>query len=507
MAQTYVAENTSTGTQYENLLDALYDATAGQTVKMLADIDITAENKTTAYCAEIITGITLDGNGKTLTVERYGISIAPLSNDAKARRTSATPSSYDFDVTIKDITIQNTAAQYRGRGGRCIQTRGKLGTLTLDNVTLTTDGSSYTQGTLMPLVIGGNQNTAATVNVNNSQIITDAAGAKGYAITTYNPFNLNITSSTLTAQRDINFAEADESAGSNGSTVTISASTLTATGAALYFNDGNTAVDITSTDINANTVATFGSTTENIVSLTGADNTVTYTTLTDAADNTSLSIAGGQFNAVVADDYLAEGYICHKVATSGKYLVEEGTYKAQIGDVNYPNLSEAVACANAGETITMIADDRESLTSEGAEVTIDKAITITGAVDSNGVPLYTIYGSSDGKLDNSNYNDLFVRCATGTVTISNLKFDGFGNAISSKMGRSPILVSTSNNDVVLDNIHITNLNCEGIHINGGTFAITNCNIDCSKTVESVFTKGICIVNAATGSITGTISTR
>gem|GEM_PF-2698283 len=179
---------------------------------------------------------------------------------------------------------------------------------------------------------------------------------------------------------------------------------------------------------------------------------------------------------------------------------------AQIGETTYPSLKAAVAAAQDGDVITMIADDNVSLTTAGSEITINKPLTITGAVDEDGKPLYTIYGSSNGALNGSSFNDLFLSCATGTVAVSNVNFDGFGNEISSVIGHSPVFIGTSNQNAVIENVYISNLNCEGIHINGGTFSIKNCNIDCSKTATSIFTKGICVVNAAQGSIENTTIT-
>lgn len=176
---------------------------------------------------------------------------------------------------------------------------------------------------------------------------------------------------------------------------------------------------------------------------------------------------------------------------------------AKIGETLYRSLAKAVTAAQANDVITLIADDNISLTTASSEITIDKPLTITGAVDENGKPLYTIYGSSSGALDNNSFNDLFLSCATGTVTVSNIKFDGFGNEVSSVMGHSPIFIGGRNNEAVVENVYISNLNCEGIHINGGSFTIRNSNIDCSKTTSSVFTKGICVVNEAHGSIEGT----
>ena len=180
---------------------------------------------------------------------------------------------------------------------------------------------------------------------------------------------------------------------------------------------------------------------------------------------------------------------------------------AKIGDTPYASLADAVTAAQSGDVITMIANDNISLIEAGSEVTIDKPLTITGAVDATtGMPKYTIYGSPDGALSNSSFNDLFIASATGLVTVSNVIFDGFGNQTSSVMGHSPVFVGSSNNEVLIDNVYIRNLNCEGIHINGGTFTVQNSSIDCAKTTDGVFTKGICVVNDATGSITGTTIT-
>lgn len=182
-----------------------------------------------------------------------------------------------------------------------------------------------------------------------------------------------------------------------------------------------------------------------------------------------------------------------------KYTVVAEDNVAHINGSLYTSLAAAVEAAQDGDVITMIASDYTSLTS-GGEIEITKSITITGPVDSDGMPLCIINGTDD----NSGYNDLFIKCTTGTVTISNVAIDGFGNTIASKIGHAPITVSTQNNKVVLDNVWMSNINCEGIHINGGEFEITNCYIDASKdTGYSDFTKGICVANAATGSITGT----
>ena len=226
----------------------------------------------------------------------------------------------------------------------------------------------------------------------------------------------------------------------------------------------------------------------------------------------SIAISGGYFSEEFPQEYIAaglaaQGKVCAPATDKeGYFTVGDPHYVAQIGEIKYVSLAAAVEAAQANDVITMIDDDNVSLTTAGSEITINKPLTITGAVDENGKPLYTIYGSSNGALSNSSFNDLFLSCSTGTVTISNVKFDGFGNEISSVMGHSPVFIGSSNQNAVIENVYISNLNCEGIHINGGTFTIKDSNIDCSKTTNSIFTKGICVVNDAQGTIENTTIT-
>ena len=449
-----VAKITETGMTYTDLTDAFYDASAGQTVVLLQDVDISLPSTASTseqYCAEIPQSITFDGGNHKLTVNRRGISVAPQSNNSRAMRAPAAASNYNFDVTIKNITIENTASQSRGYGGRCIATRGKLGSLTLDGVTLTTAGSTY-NNTLSPLFIGGNQATAATVTIKNSSIIADASAAKGNAITMVNPIQLNITDgSTLTAATAINFAEADESAGTNGSTVTIANSTLTSSEAAFHFYDNNITVDVTGSTINAGegTVATFGSTTDNTVTLTGSGNVVSYTELIDAASNTGFSVAGGKYSKVVADEFLADGYICHKVVdATGKYLVEQGEYACYIGTTGYPNLKEAIACAESGDEIVLQSDIAPDGT-DGTRNAFPEGMGITKSL--------TINGNGHTLTPVSGKRALYVEGDNIDVTLKDLNIVGNGGTTG------PVWVFGNVHSLTLDHTSIDGTNYGGTY--------------------------------------------
>ena len=237
-----VAKNTTTGTSYLTLQDAFYEANAGDVIELLGDVDATGdESFSDDFNLGIEAGITLEGNNHTLTVNRRGISVARQSSNSRMKGASAKAPVNTIDVTIKNLTIKNVATQVRGKGGQLINTRGGIGTLTLDNVIFDTQGTAYNKD-VRPLVIGGNQSIAATVNITNCKFATPTAPTNynSIAINVLNPVTMNIQGTTINAQYVINMAGADSSYGSQGSEVTFDGSTVTATeGAAVLFDADN----------------------------------------------------------------------------------------------------------------------------------------------------------------------------------------------------------------------------------------------------------------------------
>ena len=253
-----VAKNTTTGTSYLTLQDAFYEANAGDVIELLGDVDATGdESFSEDFNLGIEAGITLEGNNHTLTVNRRGISVARQSSNSRMKGASAKAPVNTIDVTIKNLTIKNVATQVRGKGGQLINTRGGIGTLTLDNVIFDTQGTAYNKD-VRPLVIGGNQSIAATVNITNCKFATPTAPTNynSIAINVLNPVTMNIQGTTINAQYVINMAGADSSYGSQGSEVTFDGSTVTATeGAAVLFDADNMG-----TGANGSTVTLTGET-------------------------------------------------------------------------------------------------------------------------------------------------------------------------------------------------------------------------------------------------------
>ena len=400
-------------TEYATLQEAFNAAQDGETVTLLRNVDATGamysgDNRFNLW---VKCGITVDGteNNYTITVKGRGIGVQGASESNK------------INVTFKNVTIKNVG----NVNGRCIDTRGNLNSLTLNNVTLTTEESSYT-GYLQPLTIGGDQSTTTTVNITNSNLITVDNAKKGYAITTFNPVNMTIDESTLKGWACLNIKAADNSAGSEGSTITVTNSTLvSANGTPGYSNsyslikieDDNINVNITGSTVNVN----GGDNTQSIVSFQKIDlsssanctvsigdgNNVTlagdYNYSSSEGETSKLVISGGIFNKPVPEENCAEGYIPTDLG-NGKYSVKVGQYVAQIvGGAKYETLQAAINAAADGNTVTLLTDINMGATA----VNINKGITLDG----DG---YTITSTANAAVEVS---------GTGNVTISDTKIN------------------------------------------------------------------------------------
>lgn len=117
-----------------------------------------------------------------------------------------------------------------------------------------------------------------------------------------------------------------------------------------------------------------------------------------AFDNSKnvVAISGGTFSSAVDKSLCAKGYIPTKNA-DGTYGVKEGKYVAEIGSQGYESLTEAVAAAEDGQTVTLLADAAE-------DVVISKSITL----------------DLGGKtLTNTNGGKATISVTGGTVTVKN----------------------------------------------------------------------------------------
>ncbi len=162
----------------------------------------------------------------------------------------------------------------------------------------------------------------------------------------------------------------------------------------------------------------------------------------------------------------------------GNKLVKK-TYVAQIvtnggATTNkYESLEAAYSAATTGDTIEMLADYSLS-----GSITFNKSITLTGAVDAEGKPKYTVYGNP------ATYSmpQLFINSPSSPVdlTFQNLNFSEFGNETGARAGYGFIYISKNSNadtHLMISNVTMTAFNCDAITAIRGDLEIVDCVID------------------------------
>ena len=172
----------------------------------------------------------------------------------------------------------------------------------------------------------------------------------------------------------------------------------------------------------------------------------TNKTESDFTQAAKVSVSGGTFSSEVDKSLCAKGYIPTKNA-DGTYGVKEGKYVAEIGSQGYESLTEAVAAAEDGQTVTLLADAAE-------DVVISKSITL----------------DLGGKtLTNTNAGKATISVTGGTVTVKNgnvMGGTGYYNIEVTKEG--------SNANLTLTDVTATAGNTGSSMIdNWGTLTITS----------------------------------
>ena len=168
-------------------------------------------------------------------------------------------------------------------------------------------------------------------------------------------------------------------------------------------------------------------------------------TPSDFTQNDKVSVSGGTFSSAVDESLCADGYIPTKNA-DGTYGVKEGKYVAEIGSQGYESLTEAVAAAEDGQTVTLLADAAE-------DVVISKSITL----------------DLGGKtLTNTNAGKATISVQSGTVTVKN------GNVVGGNDYYNIEVTKGSNANLTLTDVTATAGNTGSSMIdNYGTLTITS----------------------------------
>ena len=188
----------------------------------------------------------------------------------------------------------------------------------------------------------------------------------------------------------------------------------------------------------------------------------TNKTESDFTQAAKVSVSGGTFSSEVDKSLCAKGYIPTQ-NTDGTYSVKEGKYVAEIGSQGYESLTEAVAAAEDGQTVRLLADATE-------DVVISKSITL----------------DLGGKtLTNTNAGKATISVQSGTVTVKN------GNVVGGTSYYNIEVTKGSNANLTLTDVTATAGNTGSSMIdNYGTLTITS----------GTYTGGLNVVKSEEGSV-------
>lgn len=310
-----------TTTLYSSLADAVAAAPADSTVNLLLDQEVEGGS------LSLTKGITLNGNGHTLTVHKSGLVLYGSDDD--------TPAAY----TLKHITIKND-------NGGCVFAYTGYKTLALEDAVLDAGGT----GNVQALTFGGDTPETTEVKIIASTITAPAAG---YGIITFNPVDMTIADSQISGYAALYMKGPDSSAGSSGSKVTISeGSQLSSQGIAGPTNSFGTIVLQQCDD----------------VTIDVTDSTITTTAADDASDEPA-------YQAVVL--YSTNGYDNGTMAKNNTVTFGEGSQVTAKG-------ANSLLTSLNGEPNTLKAEGG-TYNIEGSVVAIPdasvdpaKTITVTG---------------------------------------------------------------------------------------------------------------------------------
>ena len=428
--------------KYETLADAIRLAAKGKTITLLANVtenvEITANKN-----------LTLDLNGFTLN-GGTGTAKAALSNLGT--------------ITIQDTSAAKTGTIKRDDNGTVGETSYYVirnqGTMTIESG-IVINNSGYKKanptGSMVgsSLICNGDCNEGGTLTIkggtftqNNFIAIKNGAlgvlHVSGGTITSnhsaiQNWFKADITGGEIKGQLWTDAYKADESVGQ------------TTIGGDAKFT-GEIVMDI------AGSVAPT-------LAINGGNLNVTNWRITSAAASVGAkpSVSGGTFSSAVPEGLCAPGFI-PTTNGDGTYGVKAGAYVAMIDDVKYETLAEAIAAANAGETVKLLRD----INTPEISYVISKSLTI----DLNGM---TVTGSG--------YDAVFqIDNADVKVVIKNGKVVAVEQSGSAGKYTMAIWASKAGCEVTLEGLdvsqkitHTDDPQMDMIYASGGTITINSGN--------------------------------
>ena len=433
---------TVNGVGYDTLAAAIAAAESGATVKLLADVDENVEIAAGKNLTLDLNDCTLNGGTGTnkAALTNYGTITITDSSEAKTgtikRDDIGTVGETSYYVILNQGTMTIESGTVINNSGykKANSTGSMVGSSLICNgdcnggSTLTINGGTFTQYNFIAIKNGA----LGVLNVTGGMITSNHSAIQNW-------FEADITGGEINGQL---WTDAYTAGGSNGKTKIGGNATFT----------GEIVMDI------------YGNSVAPKLEITGGKLNVTNWRITGAAAAVGAkpAVSGGTFTAEVPADYLADGFEI-KQNSDGSYGVEKAaSYVAKIDEQSYATLQAAFDAANAGDTITLLADTTE-------DVTINKNITL----------------DLGGKtLTNTNAGKATISVTGGTVTVKS------GNVMGGTSYYNIEVTKGSNANLTLEDVTATAGNTDSSMIdNWGTLTIKS----------GTYTGGLNVVKSEEGS--------
>lgn len=321
----------------------------------------TASSEDIVLLRDYTTGSTFNSGSINRTVDLNGHTWTCTGTDANS-------AAFEINYSDASLTVKNGKVVSSQLVGLIPSAMG--GTITYNNSGLVFDGVVMTTTAHSGIETNGN-NTNDTVTLRNSTLNVP----KGFGIYFPSSGTLTIDNSVINA-KTMGVQVCSGSLNISGAGTAI---TVTGDGIPKTINDGaiedGAAISIVNRigykgldeiKVEGGTFTANG--TNAAVKAYDWDNT--NKTESDFTQAAKVSVSGGTFSSEVDKSLCAKGYIPTKNA-DGTYGVKEGKYVAEIGSQGYESLTEAVAAAEDGRTVRLLADVEQN-----TQLAIDKSITL-----------------------------------------------------------------------------------------------------------------------------------
>ena len=424
-----------------------YLATVGDTSYYTMDEAFkaqTASGKPIVLLRDYTTGSAFSSGSINRTVDLDGHTWTCTGTDANS-------AAFEINYSDASLTVKNGKVVSSQLVGLIPSAMG--GTIKYDNSSLVFDGVEMTTNARSGIETNGN-NTNDTVTLRNSTLNVP----NGFGIYFPSSGTLTIDNSVINAKTmGVQVCSGSLNISGAGTAITVSGDGIDKTindgaiedGAAISIVNRAGYKGLSNIEVKGGTfTAKDGN---------AAVKAYNWENLTESGftQNDKVSVSGGTFSSAVDKSLCADGYIPTQNA-DGTYGVKVGQYVAEVGTTKYETLQAAIAAAQDGQTVTLLADVEQN-----TQLAINKSITLglNGKTIKNTVEIW-----------DDDTNAILSIKGGAKVTIT-------GNGTIAAKENDCYTINVVNGDLTIENgtfvgnISVVQVQKGSLTINGGDFSL------------------------------------